>query len=278
VFEIGNSLREARARQGLDLTALEAETKIRAKYLRALEEERFDLLPGETYVRGFLRVYAERLDLDSQLYVDEYNSRFASGEEAVVARSSALRRRRSLPRQLESHAVLVALAGIGTVAVLVIAAWQLGGSSGTGDEPTVPAPTPAALPPAEITPPPPEPAQAAPSAPAGAPAPAPATPTPEDQAPTPAPPAAPKQARLVLEAVRGRSTVVVRRNGPDGPIVFEGTLARGQKQPFAAQRLVVDLGAPENLRIVANKAAVRNLEGPTRLVVTLGGARAEPLE
>ena len=77
VFEIGNSLRDARVRQGLELTSLEAETKIRAKYLRALEEEQFEQLPGDTYVKGFLRTYADRLGLDGQLYVDEYNSRFS---------------------------------------------------------------------------------------------------------------------------------------------------------------------------------------------------------
>ena len=50
MFEIGNSLREARLRQGYELPRVEADTKIRAKYLRALEEERFEVLPGETYV------------------------------------------------------------------------------------------------------------------------------------------------------------------------------------------------------------------------------------
>ena len=55
MFEIGNTLREARLRRGLDILDCEAETKIRAKYLRAMEEEQFDLMPSPTYVRGFLR-------------------------------------------------------------------------------------------------------------------------------------------------------------------------------------------------------------------------------
>ena len=76
MFEIGNSLREARARRQIPLGQAEGATKIRGKYLRALEEERFDLLPAETYVKGFLRTYADYLGLDGQLYVDEYNSRF----------------------------------------------------------------------------------------------------------------------------------------------------------------------------------------------------------
>ena len=81
VFEIGNSLREARLRRGTDFAQAELHTKIRGKYLRALEDEQFELLPAQTYVKGFLRTYAEYLGLDGQLYVDEFNSRFVSGEE-----------------------------------------------------------------------------------------------------------------------------------------------------------------------------------------------------
>src|SRR4026208_1475512 len=104
MFEIGNSLREARLRQGFDLARVEDDTKIRAKYLQALEDERFEVLPSETYVKGFLRTYAEYLGLDGQLYVDEFNSRYASGDEeyrepVVARRTSHVRRhRRVAPR------------------------------------------------------------------------------------------------------------------------------------------------------------------------------------
>ena len=91
MFEIGNSLREARLRQGLDFPEIEQRTKIRGKYLRALEEEQFDLLPGQTYVKGFLRSYAEYLGLDGQLYVDEFNSRYVTGEEEPPIRPAAAR-------------------------------------------------------------------------------------------------------------------------------------------------------------------------------------------
>jgi cytoskeletal protein RodZ len=67
MFELGNSLRDARTKQGLDLPQVELATKIRAKYLRALEDEAFDVLPSETYVKRFLRSYAEPLGLDGQL-------------------------------------------------------------------------------------------------------------------------------------------------------------------------------------------------------------------
>ena len=82
MFEIGNSLREARLRQHLDFPEVELATKIRGEYLRALEDEAFDVLPAQTYVKGFLRTYADYLGLDGQLYVDEFNSRFGvDGEE-----------------------------------------------------------------------------------------------------------------------------------------------------------------------------------------------------
>src|SRR5829696_10360774 len=81
MFDIGTSLREARVRQGVDLLEAERATKIRSKYLRALEDERFELLPAQTYVKGFLRSYAEYLGLDGQLYVDEFNSRYVAGED-----------------------------------------------------------------------------------------------------------------------------------------------------------------------------------------------------
>ena len=134
MFEIGNSLSEARSRQGLDLAQLEIDTRIRGKYLRALEDEQFDLLPGDAYVRGFLRVYAEQLGLDSRLYVDEYNARFASDDELTPSRVQRPKGSRRL--SLESHAVIMAVVGIIAVTVLVIAAWQVG-SPGSGSAPTV---------------------------------------------------------------------------------------------------------------------------------------------
>jgi cytoskeleton protein RodZ len=73
--DIGATLREARMRARIDVADVETQTKIRAKYLRALENEEWDLLPGPTYVKSFLRTYAEALDLDAKLLVDEYKLR-----------------------------------------------------------------------------------------------------------------------------------------------------------------------------------------------------------
>src|ERR671938_281197 len=74
--EIGETLREARMRRRIDMTEVEAATKIRAKYLRALENEEWDLLPGPTFVKTFLRTYAEYLGLDPRLLVEEYRQRY----------------------------------------------------------------------------------------------------------------------------------------------------------------------------------------------------------
>src|SRR5213592_4341537 len=74
--EIGETLREARMRRRIDMTDVEAATKIRAKYLRALENEEWELLPGPTFVKTFLRSYADYLGLDSRALVEEYKQRF----------------------------------------------------------------------------------------------------------------------------------------------------------------------------------------------------------
>ena len=71
---IGETLRDARIRQGVDIGEVERATKIRAKYLRALENEEFDLLPGPTFVRSFLKTYAEHLGLDARVLVEEFRT------------------------------------------------------------------------------------------------------------------------------------------------------------------------------------------------------------
>ena len=129
MFEIGNSLREARERQGLGYSEIELATKIRAKYIRALEEEDFTSIPGDAYIRGFLRSYAEYLGLDGDVYVDEYASRFITSWRDELPPRPERRRISTGDRRLERRAVILVLAGIVLVAVLVFAAFRLPGSS-----------------------------------------------------------------------------------------------------------------------------------------------------
>ena len=147
MFDIGSSLREARLRQGLDFPDLEVRTKVRPKYLRALEEERFDILPAPTYVKGFLRTYAAALGLDPQPFVDEYNSRFAVEEDAPIRARRVPARRQQRPGR-ESHVTVLVLLAIAVLTALVIAAWRFGGPErenvpGLSSEPA-PAVTPSA--------------------------------------------------------------------------------------------------------------------------------------
>jgi cytoskeleton protein RodZ len=247
VFEIGASLREARLRQGLDLRDAETATKIRTKYLRALEEERFDQLPAETYIRGFLRTYAEHLGLDGQLYVDEYNSRYAVDEDQIQqlrARPSAPRASRRR-RNRDSGMVLAALLAIALVTALVIAAWRFGG--GDGGDAGIPG-LDRATTGAETTP-------AAPPA-----------------------PATPARTRVVLRAV-ANSFVEVRANGQRGRQLYSGTLEQGQSRLFQARRVWLNIGIPQNVRVTVNGRRVQLLErrGPTIYLATSTGlAPASP--
>ena len=216
MFEIGNSLRETRLRQEFDFPEVEHVTKIRAKYLRALEDERFELLPSHTYVKGFLRSYAEYLGLDGQLYVDEYNSRYVTGEDdaPLSTRRVPAARRRKRDRR-ESNVVLLALTSIGLVTALVIAAWQFGNPEQErvpGLQETVGSRTPAR-----------EPA---------------------------APPAG--VATLEVIATRGDSFVDVRRADAIGIAEFTGTIEQGQKQRFTGRVLWLQVRTPKNVVVKLN--------------------------
>ena len=86
MFQIGATLREVRERRGLELADAARETKLRERYLRALEEDQFDQLPPGSYPRTFLRGYATFLGLDADAFVDEYLSRFERPESPLVRR------------------------------------------------------------------------------------------------------------------------------------------------------------------------------------------------
>ena len=92
---IGATLREARMRARIDVSEIEAKTKIRAKYLRALENEEWGLLPGPTFVKSFLRTYAQALGLDGKALVEEYRLSHERPSEPRSSRSSPARGRRA---------------------------------------------------------------------------------------------------------------------------------------------------------------------------------------
>jgi cytoskeletal protein RodZ len=129
---IGERLREARMRQKIDIAEVEAATKIRAKYLRALENEEFSLLPGNTFVKTFLRTYAEYLGLDARMLVEEYRRRYerpTMHELSPLGGLGAQRRNRRPPALLGPGLALL----VGLIVVLA-ALYALGSIGQPGDE------------------------------------------------------------------------------------------------------------------------------------------------
>jgi cytoskeleton protein RodZ len=134
--EIGQTLREARMRQRIDMTEVESATKIRAKYLRALENEEWDLLPGSTFVKTFLRTYAEYLGLDSRLLVEEYRQRYErpSTQDLTPFAAGLGRAGRRRRRLAALGPGLVVVVGV----VALLGAFYVLGTLGDDDEPTEP--------------------------------------------------------------------------------------------------------------------------------------------
>ncbi|MEI7559303.1 MAG: helix-turn-helix domain-containing protein [Actinomycetes bacterium] len=71
-MEIGHTLRETRLRLGIEIADVEEKTKIRAKFLRALENEEWQVIPEDIYVKKFLETYASTLGLDPRPLVELY--------------------------------------------------------------------------------------------------------------------------------------------------------------------------------------------------------------
>jgi transcriptional regulator with XRE-family HTH domain len=131
--EIGATLREARMRARIDVSEIEAQTKIRAKYLRALENEEWSLLPGPTFVKSFLRTYAQALGLDAKALVEEYRlseERPQDPYEPLAATPRAGRPRS--PRSGPSRGYLAAVAGVLALIVLLIVLLATGGGGSGG--------------------------------------------------------------------------------------------------------------------------------------------------
>lgn len=141
---IGPTLREARNRRKVDLSAVEAATKIRVRYLQAIENEEWDALPGGAYTRGFIRTYASHLGLDGDRLADDYRRATAppGGERApkrVEPVQTGARRGRS---RLSGPFLIAAVCAL-LVAVL-IGIGLVGGNGDDGPSPSSPAAQPGA--------------------------------------------------------------------------------------------------------------------------------------
>jgi cytoskeleton protein RodZ len=141
---IGETLREARMRQRLDIADVEARTKIRAKYLRALENEEWGLLPGPTFVKTFLRTYAEVVGVDPYLLVEEYRLTEERGGDlpefqlapmpARERRDSRRGGRRPPPRPPRRRGGLIAGAAVAAIVVFLLVLGLVGGDDDPGDD------------------------------------------------------------------------------------------------------------------------------------------------
>jgi len=238
MLEIGSTLREARTRQGLELQDAAEATRIRVKFIAALEGERFGEMPAEVYARAFLRTYADFLGLDSELFVAELNARTEASRPPPPPPPPEPRF--SLPRLDRRLAALLGAAAALLIAGLV--GWHYGGGSS--------APTRSLSKP-------------------GAPA--------ANKA-IPHPPATsrlagnPALGRLVLVAAHGDCWLSVRRGSREGRVIYEGMLHKGASLPVAGKRLWIRIGAPWNLEATLNGRGLSGLPIDTgNVLVTPAG-------
>jgi hypothetical protein len=233
VFDIGSSLREARTRRGLSPADVHRAIRIRERYLTALEEERWEMLPGDAYSKGFLRTYADFLGLHGQLYVDEYNERIAQHEEEPLLPEPVH------PRGAGRGLVVRAVAAVVLVAAVVgaVVAWPHG---------------------------PPSRPQVGVAAAAG--------PKVVDRAKRRAtkPAVASKPTFVLVRATRDRSWLSVHIGGPNGRQIYTGTLEQGQELKLGlAKGIWMRMGRPQALDITVGHRLVRNLPAfPTNLTLT----------
>jgi cytoskeleton protein RodZ len=217
VFEIGASLREARVKRGLSPADVHKAIRIRDRYLQALEDERWELLPGDAYAKGFLRTYADFLGLDGNLYVDEYTSRFAQREEQPLAPQPSVRgdsgRNVGLLRPLIAIAAIVAIVG-------AVAAWQLYPQSNNA-APTTTAQTTTTG----------------------------STTTTKKQRPKP--PAVALPTKAVFVAARGPCWLEIRRGSAHGAVLYENTLQQSKTLPvkLTSGPVWVSVGNPPALEV-----------------------------
>jgi len=204
-LSLGQSLREARKARGLSLDLAEEETKIRKKYLAALEEEQYHVLPGRVYAKAFLRTYARFLGLDVDSVMAEFQA-----QNPLEAREAAAENGPSVPVEERKKSVIRSLLLLAGVIVLLVTFNSLYGAVRGGwsvsEEPSGP----------DI----------------GVQNPLPVEPEP---VPVEEPPAVAEGLDLVLQVVGGSCWM---RVAVDGEQAFEGTVPAGQALSFEADEAI----------------------------------------
>lgn len=245
MFEIGSSLRQARERRGLELSDVERVTRIRSRYLKALEDERFDLIPGLVYAKGFLRTYAHYLGLDADRFLDELAAQLPPDEEEAVGSTP-------LPVHRRRRLATTPLVGLVVVLVAAVVLWVLG-STGGGSKPRV------------APPPEPPPVQAATLGARHA-----------AKKPQPVPQlAVPQLATLVLRASAGRCWIEADAGSQGGARLYYSTLEQGRSLRLTRKRIWLRVGAPLALIATLNgkPVALPRTQSPVNLLVTPTGVQ-----
>ena len=235
---LGSELREARVQRGLTLEQISYETRIRTRYLEALEDERFDDLPGDAYAKGFLRTYADFVGLDGPQMVARYRTRFPRRAEPAVAprRQPAYEPRRGL-------AVLVAAAAVVVLGVAALVAWQLDTGNGGSNR----AATPTTAPSTTASKPKPKPTPAA---------------------------TAPRTPLLAL-SVLSPCWLEARLGGSEGKLLWVGTLRPGRRLRFGlGRRIWLRAGNPSALQARIDGKLRRLPPSAAELLVNGDGVRA----
>ncbi|HOR00247.1 MAG TPA: DUF4115 domain-containing protein [Anaerolineae bacterium] len=259
--ELGERLRQAREAKGLTLEQVEEITKIRRRYLQALEEEDFGQLPGEVFVRGFLRNYALALGLDAEEILTASGRKVPPPVPPVEERPAEILDEPLVPPAIGQRIVAIAI-GAMVVIALVVGGWALyrflgppaGGPAATA---TLPAASPTS-------------AQAVLTA-----APPAATATPSTT-----PTAEPTATDVPLSGVLLRLGATARcwlRVTIDGRLAYEGNLEAGQVQEWqGAEQIFLRTGNAGGLRIWYNGQEVEPIGGPGEVVERAWQAGALP--
>ncbi|HEV7215219.1 MAG TPA: RodZ domain-containing protein [Chloroflexota bacterium] len=264
--ELGQQLREAREARGLSVDDVARGTRIRAAYIRALEEERFADLPAPVYVRGFLRNYATFLGLDAEELIGELEQErggaFQSQHRPKPQQYSAPVWRGPSPRGMAGAALLVLL--VGFIAFIFRQYSEFTASRSTSVFAASPSPTPltlvaTAVPIPTVTPIPTLPPAPAPSATAivtRAAVPPTATVAHPTAVPPPPPSPTPKptatQAAPLVLTLKAMSDSWVRVT-VDGQVAFEGTLLPGTTRAWdGATFITVRFGNAGGVNVTFN--------------------------
>lgn len=271
---IGERLRNARLARGLSLEDVEAATRIRRRFLEALEAEAFDELPGPVYVRGFLRVYSTYLGLPPEELMEQCPGLRSPGTlrgTPVDVRITPVTRR-SRARRVAS---LIALAlGAGAVLVAYTLYGQIREFAMTRPHPSPRPPVVSASKTVQPSPPPatvqPQPQAGLETSPTLSPKAHPPFTGAASPPPTPtAPPGTPGGPLLsspihVVVVANDRSWV---RTVADGTTVFEGFLSAGDRQVWEARKqLTIRIGNASALDLTVNGYPLGRLGNPGDVV------------